>query len=496
VRVGTRITVATSVLVAMVLSVYAALDLRSASAGRRLALEDEARHLAYAIRTALESGDVERALSRSEALAEDLSRGGDTWRVALHPIRVDRAPEPALPAHERLRVLAEGRTPHLRGEENGQFFFALPIRVASSQARDGFEVVGSLEVVGSTAQLRAAGRADLLRTLPLMATVLAFVVGAIMWSSRVFVSRPIEKLIAGIDDVAKGDLSRVLLSEREDEVGALAARFNEMTYSLRESQAETKRQNDAKMALEERLSHTEKLATLGQLAAEIAHEVGTPLSVIAGRARSIARKADAPEDVAKKANIIAEQALRITRIIERLLDMTRQSVGSLEFADVQINEITLTTLEFLEGRLLAAGVRSSLSRAEGLPPVRGHHDQLQQVLINLVINAIEAMPGGGQLAVETYAVKRRRPGLERAPEQPTVVVEVADSGVGIPAELRDNIFEPFYTSKRSEGGSGLGLTVSHGIIKGHDGWIEVEDRQGGGTVFRVFIPAASADPSA
>ncbi len=491
-RVGTRITVATSLLVAVVLAVYATLDLRSASSNRRAALEAEARQLAFSLRTSLESGDVERALARAERLGEALSHTGDGWRVSLHPL--DDAIAAGEAPRDRLRALADGRTSHLTATEARHFILAIPLRVASPQAPDGFEVVGSLEVAGSTESLRAARRADLTRTLPLMGTILALVVGAIMWSSRVFVSRPIEKLIAGIDDVAKGDLSRVLLSEREDEIGALAARFNEMTYSLRESQAESKRQNDAKMALEERLSHTEKLATLGQLAAEIAHEVGTPLSVIAGRARSIAKKADAPDDVAKKANIIAEQASRITRIIERLLDMTRQSVGALEFADVQMNEITLTTLEFLEGRMLAAGVRSSLSRAEGLPPVRGHHDQLQQVLLNLLINAIEAMPDGGHLAVETSHASRRRPGLEVAPEQPTVIVEIRDSGVGIPRELRDHIFEPFYTSKRSEGGSGLGLTVSHGIIKGHDGWIEVDDRPGGGTIFRLCIPASSADP--
>src|SRR5919107_220212 len=104
------------------------------------------------------------------------------------------------------------------------------------------------------------------------------------------VSRPITKLLSGIDDVAKGDLSHVILSERDDEIGAIATRFNEMTYSLRESRGETQRQNEAKLALEQRLGQTEKLATIGQLAAEIAHEVGTPLNVIAGRARATQRK--------------------------------------------------------------------------------------------------------------------------------------------------------------------------------------------------------------
>ena len=99
------------------------------------------------------------------------------------------------------------------------------------------------------------------------------------------------------------------------------------------------------------------------------------------------------------------------------------------------------------------------------------------------------MPDGGSLVVETAVLDRRRPGLEKAPVQRYVRIDVADSGVGIPPEARDKIFEPFYTSKAGEGGTGLGLAVCHGIVKEHDGWIEIDDRHGGGTVFRIFLPA-------
>src|SRR5262249_45374309 len=159
----------------------------------------------------------------------------------------------------------------------------------------------------------------------LIVSVSTLVVGLL---ARRLVSRPITKLLTGIDDVAKGDLSHVILSERDDEIGAIATRFNDMTFSLRESRAETQRQNDEKLALEQRLGQTEKLATTGQRAAETAHEAGTPLNVIAGRARSIQRKArDNPEAVEKNATIVAEQTARITKIIQRLLDFTRRKVG-------------------------------------------------------------------------------------------------------------------------------------------------------------------------
>lgn len=394
-------------------------------------------------------------------------------------------------AIERLRDLVQARPIFISSEDEEWFAYALPLRRASRMAPDGYEVAGSIDVSRSLAPLDRAWRADLVRTLPLIAVIVALVVIAVMLFTRSLVTRPIEKLLAGIDDVARGDLSRVLLSEREDEIGALAARFNEMTYSLRESRAETERQNADKTKLEERLFQTEKLATIGQLAAEIAHEVGTPLNVIVGRSRAMAKKAGDPEAVAKNAEIVAEQASRITRIIQRLLDTARRKVGAPGVGPVDLNKIAATTMDFLEGRFAAARVARTLNRADALPPVKGDSDQLQQVLLNLLMNAIEAMPRGGQVRVETSLVTRRRPGLEVAPEQAVVVVEVADTGVGIPPDQRDRVFEPFYTTKEGRGGTGLGLSVSHGIIKEHDGWMEVEDAHGGtGSVFRVCLPAA------
>jgi signal transduction histidine kinase len=329
------------------------------------------------------------------------------------------------------------------------------------------------------------GRAIALVVLIVLVTTL--MVGAL--ASR-FVSRPITKLLRGVEDVGKGDLSHVILAERDDEIGQIATRFNEMTFSLRESRGETQRQNEAKLALEQRLGQTEKLATIGQLAAEIAHEVGTPLNVIAGRAKSIKRKSKDPEAVEKNAEIVAEQTARITRIIQRLLDFTRRKVGTTGKAEINLNELSLTTMELLAGQFSSAKVKTRLERAEGLPKVAGDADRLQQVLINLLLNAVQAMPDGGQLTVETKSVVRTRPGLEGSPEQRFVTISVRDNGIGIPEDIREKIFDPFYTTKEGQGGTGLGLAVCSGIVKEHDGWIDVEaNNRGGGTVFHVYLPA-------
>jgi len=481
VKVATRITVATAVVVMLASALYATFDLRVRAAERRTELEREARAVASILRAGLEG-----RMSAFRAPPEDELRAlGGGWKATV--IVRARAAEPAgsdatADQLKRLDLLLEIPSNTYSGLEDDDYYFDVPLR-SNEQT-----VLGMLEIRHPAKVLSITGD-DLARAaalVVLIVVVTTLMVGAL--ASRL-VSRPITKLLSGIDDVAKGDLSHVLLSERDDEIGQIATRFNDMTFSLRESRGETLRQNEAKLALEQRLGQTEKLATIGQLAAEIAHEVGTPLNVIAGRARSIQKKSKDPEAVEKNAEIVAEQTARITRIIQRLLDFTRRKVGAAGKAEVNLNELSLTTMELLAGQFSSAKVRTRLERAEGLPRVAGDADRLQQVMINLLLNAVQAMPDGGTLAVETSLVRRTRPGLEGGAEQKFVAFTVTDTGVGIPEDVRDKIFDPFYTTKEGTGGTGLGLAVCSGIVKEHDGWIDVEDHAGGGSVFAVYLPA-------
>ncbi|HEU0032252.1 MAG TPA: ATP-binding protein [Kofleriaceae bacterium] len=496
-KVATRITVATAVVVAIAAATYALFDLRARAAERRMAVEREARAVANTLRTNLETRDATSFRPPNEGQLRDLARATGGWRVAVIP----RERHAELPSAEfsagqlkRLRTLLEVPQLTFADVEGDTYYYAIPLIAQSVRDEERAPtVLGMLEVSRSSDAFETT-TADWSRAIVLVAMIVVvttIMVGAL--ASRL-VSRPITKLLRGIDDVAKGDLSHVILSERDDEIGTIATRFNEMTFSLRESRNETQRQNEAKLALEQRLGHTEKLATIGQLAAEIAHEVGTPLNVIAGRARSIQRKAKDPDAVEKNAVIVAEQTARITRIIQRLLDFTRRKVGTPDRAVFNLNELSLTTMELLSGQFSNAKVRTRLERAESLPRVAGDADRMQQVLINLLLNAVQAMPDGGTLVVETRVVRRTRPGLETGAEQDFVSIAVADTGVGIPADIKDKIFDPFYTTKEGQGGTGLGLAVCSGIVKEHDGWIDVEDAAGGGTIFRIFVPAESHRP--
>jgi signal transduction histidine kinase len=488
-KVATRITVATAVMVALASATYAWFDQRARGAERLTALANEARTVANTLRVSLEAQPA-ALRDPSGGIVRALERAAEGWKVKVFPRTLAEASGGAISAVQaaRLQTLLDQPERAFSLVEGDQYVHALSIR-ARPRPNDDPQLVAMLEISHSTSVIDPTPD-DLRRSallVVLIVIVTTVVVGVV--ASRL-VSRPITKLLSGIDDVAKGDLSHVILSERDDEIGTIATRFNEMTFSLRESRAETQRQNEAKLALEQRLGQTEKLATIGQLAAEIAHEVGTPLNVIAGRARSIQKKSKDPDAVEKNAEIVAEQTARITRIIQRLLDFTRRKVGATERAEVNLNTLSLTTMELLAGQFSAAKVRTRLQRQDSLPRVAGDQDRLQQVLINLLLNAVQAMPEGGSLSVETGVVRRARPGLEDSnAEQEFVTWAVADTGIGVPADIRDKIFDPFYTTKDGQGGTGLGLAVCSGIVKEHDGWIDVEDVQGGGTRFKVYLPA-------
>ena len=199
--------------------------------------------------------------------------------------------------------------------------------------------------------------------------------------------------------------------------------------------------------------------------------------------------------MAKNAGIIAAQAARITKIIQQLLDYARKKVAVRVPVDVM--QVVRDSVDFLDHQLRASHVEVHIApfargpgeRLPDAPTVIGDADQIQQVCLNLCMNAIQAMSDGGAMDIAVYARRRRKPGLDTAPEDAYVVVEVADRGVGIPAVDRERIFEPFYSTKQDGGGTGLGLAVSQGIVKDHDGWIEIDARTDGGTVFRVFLPA-------
>ena len=493
-KIGPRIALATSVLVAASVGIYGVLSLR----GRRAELEsdlvrqtvDLAQADATAVQAEVELGKLGDPVYVTRRL-QDKQRGAKL-RILRLPTGAggdyadNGLPRDALERKRRVEIDGEGVIEFTVDQGRRSIALAFPVRREENQ-----NVVGVLEILRDASEIDIAMRDATLRmilTLVLMGAGLGVAVALFV---RRAVSRPLRRMLREIEEVARGDLSRTVFAEREDEVGQLAARFNAMTSSLREAREEARRGVEARLELEARLRQSEKLATVGQLAAEIAHEVGTPLNVIGGRARTMEKKSENPEAVAHNAGIIAAQASRISKIIERLLRFARRRPeGAVRRVD--LNKVIHEAVEFLENQIERTGVTVDMVRGDGVASLPGDPDAIQQVCLNLIVNAVQAMPHGGRLLVATSLVTRRKEGLEAAAPAAYACLEVSDTGHGITDEERAKIFEPFYSTK--EVGSGLGLAVSHGIVKDHDGWIEVAPREPRGTTFRVYLPA-SAEPA-
>ncbi len=419
--------------------------------------------------------------------------GGEQPATPPKPLPPDATRIPRL---NRMVIEQQAIAEHL--EENGHNLLVLAVPVRDENKR----IVGALELRRDKAQVERGVDRSIRSVVIAISALGSFLALLIVLGARGLISSPLRRLLEAIDDVKRGDLGRVILRERDDEVGELSDRFNEMTTSLREAREQILAGVDTRLSLETKLRHSEKLATIGQLAAGIAHEVGTPLNVINGRARTMEKKAGEPAEVAKNAAIIAEQTARITKIIQQLLDFARRPQGERTIVDV--GRVARGCLDFLEHQLSQRAVEVEFvplvvetPEAPPHPIVRADSDQLQQVIINLLVNAMEAMTEGGRLSLTVRSLIRRRPGLDRAPEGPFVGIEVGDSGPGIPSENQERIFEPFFTTKGSgtSGGTGLGLAVSMGIVKDHEGWIEIDSELGRGTLFRVFLPGYDPDDS-
>ncbi len=227
--------------------------------------------------------------------------------------------------------------------------------------------------------------------------------------------------------------------------------------------------------MEEQMSQTEKLTSLGLLAAGVAHEVNTPLAVISNYIQMLAKQmpeGDPRHSIIEK---IVKQTFRASEIVNNLLNFSR--TGLAEAADVDVNRVVEETLSLMAHPLKISHIQVVKQLGEPLPPVRGSANKLQQVFLNLFLNARDAMPGGGMLEVRTAA------------HNGTVEIEVADTGAGIAREHINRIFDPFFTTKPNGRGTGLGLSVSYGIIKEHAGKIDVRSAPGKGTSFHLELPA-------
>lgn len=304
-----------------------------------------------------------------------------------------------------------------------------------------------------------------------------------------FVGRPVERLIDGIRHVASGDFSPRLNYRTLDEFGTLAREFDAMCDQLAAARSTAAAEAQARMRALEQLRHADRLRTVGQLTAGIAHELGTPLNVAWARARMIAEGEVTGPGSTECAAIIVEQTRRMTNIIRQLLQFARPRAP--RKGPVDLARIVEQTVSLLGATARQRGVTLEIERAASPLTVDADADQVQQVISNLVMNAIQAMLGGGRAEVSMRRAAATPPADHPGQPGEWAVVRVRDSGVGISPENLDRVFEPFFTTKDVGEGTGLGLSVSRGIIQEHGGWISVESTPGQGACFEIHLPPGS-----
>jgi two-component system NtrC family sensor kinase len=282
----------------------------------------------------------------------------------------------------------------------------------------------------------------------------------------------------------------------DDEIALLDDEMSRMEQRIAEARQALEQETSAKLAMASQLRHADRLATVGRLAAGVAHEFGTPLTVVRGQARLIMDHPEIPDSERQSAQTIVEQVDRMSRIIRQLLDLARRR--GLPQGPCDLGQLLARVSRLLEHEAGRSGVRLAVEAPGEAVLACGDLQQLEQVAINLVMNAIQALgPRGGAVAL--------RCGREEAPTRPNeaagepgamVWFEVDDDGPGIPEEILVVVFEPFVTTKEAGQGTGLGLPLSLGIVRDHGGWIEAHSPPGSGARFRVFLRPLDGDEAA
>jgi signal transduction histidine kinase len=295
--------------------------------------------------------------------------------------------------------------------------------------------------------------------------------------------RPVRQLAVMAKAVGAGDFSKRLGLERRDEIGSLAAEMDTMCDQLEAA----RRAAEAHIVALEQLRHSDRVATLGRLASSVAHELGNPLNVIELRAQMIASgDVGTLQQAQLNAAVIAEQAQRMTRIIGQVLSFARMQPSQLrrlDLVNVLRKAISLTD-HISKQHKTSVHLDAHRSRIA----LAGDPDKLLQVVVNLLVNGIQASPEAADLHIRTSELTRASADDPDGDQQVYVCVEVIDQGAGIAAQLLSKVFDPFFSTRIAEGGTGLGLSVAQGIAREHEGWIVANSEPGQGACFQVYLP--------
>ncbi|UCH07273.1 MAG: cache domain-containing protein, partial [Deltaproteobacteria bacterium] len=285
------------------------------------------------------------------------------------------------------------------------------------------------------------------------------------------IMNPVNRLIRASQQVSEGDLTPDIGTVSKDEIGVLQKTFLDMVAAMGRRTA----------AAESQVLQSEKQASVGRLAAGVAHEINNPLTGVLSYAHMLLRRKDLADDIRSDLEVIIDSTERVRKVVRGLLEFSRQTKLTPEPTDV--NNLIRSTISLMENQALVKGVSIRFSPGENLPKVTLDRGQFQSVLLNMIINSLDATEPGDNINIYTAT------GLSSSDSGHTgVEITIADTGSGIPPENLDKLFDPFFTTKEVGKGTGLGLSVSLGIVQRHGGTIRVQSEVGKGTRFFVWLP--------
>jgi len=494
----TRLVLAVSLVVTIVIGLQSYLQIRIFERGAEADLREATMLTAQAVADDLEL--------RGESVdAQQIAALLHEFVVTLPPlrsisiVRVDEAGAPVIvgstSSNERREAVAEaaavatGKSPEWAEGPGSLAWYALPVM----RGEDRWAAVVVTVSRDAIVQMGTRGRLITLWLAPIAMVLLTLLLDQL---ARPLIYRPLAAIRHAMREAGRGDLMARAPVIREDELGAVAHGLNQMLDRLTtlqlalqervdEATAELRASNAARvetyqqlLALREQLARSEQLAAVGQTAASVAHQVGTPLNLISGYVQMVLAEASLDPRDSRRLEVIQQQIGRVSDAVRTLLDRARPSAAR-ERLDLAALIERLQAIS--EPRLDASRVRMIAVVAPGLPPVLANSLELELALLNLVSNAIDAMPEGGELRIDARA----------AADPAQVDVLVSDTGTGIPDDLLPRIFDPWVTTKEGRHGTGLGLSITRDVVQRLGGAIEVSTRLGAGTTFRVTLPAAS-----